>query len=78
MAGYLGVFPDEVVPGNGSIECIYWLARVLDPARVLIVEPTFSEYRQACVSAGAVCDSFLLREEDGFVLDAGRAAARGL
>jgi len=69
VAGYLGVFPDEVVPGNGSIETIYWLAVALRPARVLIVEPTFSEYRRAFTAAGAACDSYFLREDEGFALD---------
>lgn len=66
MAEYLCVFPDEVVPGNGSIELIYWLVAALNPAKALIVEPTFSEYRRACQAAGAICDSLMLKEEDGF------------
>lgn len=69
MAEYLGVLPDEVVPANGSIEAIYWLAATRRPRRVLIVEPTFSEYRRACEAAGARCHSFLLKEEEGFALD---------
>ncbi|MHB9052575.1 MAG: threonine-phosphate decarboxylase CobD [Thermoleophilia bacterium] len=72
MAAFLGVFPDEIVPGNGSIEVIYWLAQTLKPAKVLIVEPTFSEYRSACEAAGAGCDSFLLEEDCGFAFEAGR------
>jgi threonine-phosphate decarboxylase len=69
VAGYLGVFPDEVVPANGSIEAIYWLAALVRPQRVLIVEPTFSEYRRACEAAGAVCDRYSLPEADGFAID---------
>ncbi|RJQ46714.1 MAG: threonine-phosphate decarboxylase [Gaiellales bacterium] len=69
MAGYLGVFPDEVVPGNGSIEVIYWLAAHLKPRRVLIIEPTFSEYRRACEAVGARCDSLYLEGDDSFALD---------
>ena len=70
IAATLGVAAAEVVPGNGSIEVIYWLARVLAPRRVLIVEPTFSEYRRAC--AGARCVNFPLLEDEGFVLDVKR------
>ncbi|MHB1390061.1 MAG: threonine-phosphate decarboxylase CobD [Thermoleophilia bacterium] len=69
MADYLGVFPDEIVPGNGSIEVIYWLLRTLAPARALIVEPTFSEYRRACLAAGTAVDAWQLQEEDSFALD---------
>ncbi|MDO8735812.1 MAG: threonine-phosphate decarboxylase CobD [Thermoleophilia bacterium] len=77
VAGYLGVFPDEVVPGNGSIEVIYWMAAALRPRRVLIVEPTFSEYRRACESVGAICDAFPLRGEEGFAFDAERLDPQG-
>ncbi len=71
MADYLGVSPEEVVPGNGSSEVIYWLAALLSPRRVLIVEPTFSEYRRAAAGTGAACDSLLLAAESGFALDTG-------
>jgi len=77
VADYLGVLPDEIVPGNGSIEVIYWLARALTPRRVLIVEPTFSEYRRACEAVGADCDSLMLLEEENFILDAGRIEPEG-
>jgi threonine-phosphate decarboxylase len=77
VAGYLGVFPDEVVPGNGSIEVIYWLAVALKPRRVLVVEPTFSEYRRACVAAGASCDAYTLAEADNFVFETARLQPEG-
>lgn len=77
MATYLGVLPEEVVPANGSIEAIYWLAASFRPRRVLIVEPTFSEYRRACEAAGARCDSFFLKEEDDFELDTTRLKPDG-
>ena len=69
MAAYLGVSAAQVVPGNGSIEIIYWLIKAINPARALIVEPTFSEYRRACLSAGAACDSFSLQEDENFAFD---------
>ena len=77
IATHLGVFPDEVALGNGSIEIIYWLASVLRPRRVLIIEPTFSEYRRACEAAGAVCESFWLSGVEGFALDTGRINPAG-
>lgn len=76
-AAHMGVFPGELVLGNGSIELIYWLTAILSPARVLIVEPTFSEYRNACASVGADCESFMLSEEDGYVLDVDRLQPDG-
>lgn len=77
MADYLGVFPDEIVPGNGSIEVIYWMIRTLAPARALIVQPTFSEYRHACLAAGAACDSWELKEDESFALDVQRLRPDG-
>jgi threonine-phosphate decarboxylase len=68
-ARHLGISPREVVMGNGSIELIYWLALALEPRRVMVIEPTFSEYRRACQAAGARCDTLLLPEDGGFALD---------
>ncbi len=77
VADYLGVLPGEVVLGNGSTEIIYWLAAVLAPRRVLVIDPTFSEYRRACLAAGAEVSSLLLPEAAGFALDVGRVQSHG-
>ncbi len=77
VADFLGVAPAEVALGNGSIEIIYWLAALLGPRRVLIVEPTFSEYRTACQAAGAECESLMLAPADDFVLDVESVDPRG-
>ncbi len=77
VAEYLGVQPGEVVLGNGSSEIIYWLAAVLAPCRVLVIDPTFCEYRRACRAAGAEVRSQLLHEESGFALDASRIRPDG-
>jgi threonine-phosphate decarboxylase len=43
-----GIDPETILCGNGSIELIYLLARALRPRKILIPEPTFSEYERAC------------------------------
>ncbi len=43
-----GIDPETILCGNGSIELIYLIARALRPRRILIPEPTFSEYERAC------------------------------
>src|SRR5262245_48226186 len=55
LAGRLGVAPEDVVPGNGSIELIYLACRVLCPAggTVAVLTPTFEEYEQAASFVGA-------------------------
>lgn len=38
------VAKDNILPGNGSSELLYLLARILSPKQALIVQPNFSEY----------------------------------
>ena len=45
-----GVEPASIVCGNGSTELIYLMARALGPKKVLIPDPTFSEYERACAA----------------------------
>ncbi|MDN5347343.1 MAG: threonine-phosphate decarboxylase [Clostridia bacterium] len=69
LAAYLGVGIENVLAGNGAVEIIYLLLQTLRPRRVLIVEPTFSEYRRTAQIAGAEITTILLRPQDGFHLD---------
>ncbi|MDD7317795.1 MAG: aminotransferase class I/II-fold pyridoxal phosphate-dependent enzyme [Prevotella sp.] len=48
IAGRLGIMPDEVLPTNGATEAIYLVAAAYRGATSAIVEPTFSEYADAC------------------------------
>lgn len=56
LAAFHGLTPDEILPGNGSVELIRAIAlTVLEPGdRALIVGPTFGEYAQAVRLVGAV------------------------
>ena len=53
--------------GNGAVELIYLLCRVLSPRRVLIPAPTFSEYGAAARAAGLKIETILLDKEAGFI-----------
>ena len=55
--------------GNGAVELIYLLCRVLSPERVLLPEPTFGEYPAAARAAGLPVASFPLQEADQFQPD---------
>ena len=51
IARSTGLDPKMILCGNGSTELIYLVARALQPKRVLIPAPAFSEYERACISA---------------------------
>lgn len=53
VSEHTGVSPDSIICGNGSTELIYLIARALRPARVLIPQPTFSEYERAMKRQGS-------------------------
>ncbi|MDV2683401.1 threonine-phosphate decarboxylase CobD [Alkalihalophilus lindianensis] len=58
----LNVNDNEVIVGNGAAELIFHLAHLYQGKRVLIVEPTFSEYRDACHANHCYIDSLVLHE----------------
>ena len=60
---------ENLLIGNGAAELIFLLANVFQGKNVLIVDPTFSEYRTAAQVFGCRVDSFRLKEENGWKLD---------
>lgn len=48
LAPHEGAPPEHILTGNGSSELIWLVMRVLRPARVTLLGPTFSEYARAC------------------------------
>ncbi len=67
-ARFYGVPNDSLIAGNGSTELIYLIPRAFKPKKALIINPTFSEYKNALKIAGCGIDYFLMLEEDGFRL----------
>ncbi|MFN3395565.1 MAG: threonine-phosphate decarboxylase CobD [Thermodesulfovibrionales bacterium] len=70
ISRHLEINPQYIICGNGSTELIYLIVRALRPERVLIPEPTFSEYERAC----RLCNklevvSYELKEENNFRID---------
>jgi len=49
IARSTGIAPEHIICGNGSTELIYLAARSLQPKRVLMPSPTFSEYGKAVI-----------------------------
>jgi len=86
LADFLGSDPAGVALGNGAAELLWTLARVLirPASRVLIVEPTFAEFRAAAHCAGGRIFEWRARPEGDFAIDlsavvaAARACETGL
>ena len=76
LAKYHHLPTENLLVGNGSIEFIYLIARILRDKKVLIVVPAFSEYERALTIAGANIEFFSLGEADGFKVDSKKLAAR--
>ena len=70
LASFHGISPDNLIIGNGSIEFIYLIPRVLMSRNILIPVPSFSEYE---FSSRIQNNSTLFfvngREEDNFRMD---------
>ncbi|WP_157796487.1 threonine-phosphate decarboxylase CobD [Bacillus sp. FJAT-45037] len=62
VAVELGVNKTEVLVGNGAAELLFHIAHLYQGKKVLIPEPTFSEYRQACEANGCDIESLVLDE----------------
>lgn len=70
ISKHLDIDPRYILFGNGSTELIYLIVRVLRPKRVLIPEPTFSEYERACsLNNELQVMSYELKKEEDFDLD---------
>lgn len=69
LAEHVGVTADRIALGNGAAELMWTLVAALRPARVLIVEPTFSELRRAAAARGAAVDAWWARPDRGFAVE---------
>lgn len=58
IARVSGVEPENVMVTNGAVDAIYTVANVYSGARSAVLQPTFSEYADACVAAGHDVVSF--------------------
>lgn len=74
LANVLDVDPDELVLGNGAADLLWTIARMLlRPGRtVVIVEPTFSEFRAAARATGARIVELRTHATEGFHVDLAR------
>ncbi|RSL32061.1 pyridoxal phosphate-dependent class II aminotransferase [Salibacterium salarium] len=62
IADTLNVEPDQVLPGNGGAELIYAVARLFQQKKIVLIEPTFTEYRKALEANQATITSVYVSE----------------
>lgn len=60
---------EKITLGNGAVELLYVLCHQLQPKKVLIPAPAFSEYERAARSVGAQIEYHFLSPDDGFRFD---------
>lgn len=68
LATFWGIDPEQIVVGNGSTELIDALPRALGIHRLLVVQPTFSEYAAAMVRAGGQTAALYADRRDQYAL----------
>lgn len=61
-----GLEPEQVLAGNGAAELIFLIAQAYRGSKVLIMEPAFSEYREACEANDCEVEGLILEEEKGW------------
>jgi histidinol-phosphate aminotransferase len=71
LADHLGVPPTHLALGNGAADLLWTLARALvqPRTRVLIVEPTFGEFRAGAESSGGTIVEWRASAQDDFRID---------
>ncbi|MEC0373657.1 pyridoxal phosphate-dependent aminotransferase [Paenibacillus chibensis] len=69
LGGRLGLQPEQLCIGNGAAECMALILLGLQPRRVGIVEPCFSEYRQLSEQFGAQVLSVFGNRNSGWRAD---------
>lgn len=69
LADKLNLSYENIIVGNGSNELIFLLLRAYPESKVLIINPTYSEYERGARVSGANIEYLLLRWQDSFYLD---------
>lgn len=77
LANYHHIDPRNIILGNGSVELIYLISKVLGSSKTLIPSPTFIEYELAVLAAKGKPQFVRLLEKDHFQLNK-KEVLRGL
>jgi len=69
VSNFLGVNLSSVFVGNGLSQIIDLVSRSCNFKEAVIVNPTYSEYEQACLKAKIPVTNFAMKEKDNFTLN---------
>ncbi|WP_425446709.1 threonine-phosphate decarboxylase CobD [Dethiothermospora halolimnae] len=69
LSNHLNIKDNNIILGNGATELIYLFARATKPQRVLIIEPTFTEYKRGFRLAGSDIFSYISEEINDFKIN---------
>lgn len=69
ISGYTGAPADRILVGGGATEIISLFIQKLAPKRVMLINPTYSEYGREIGLEGGALVSYQLRQEDDFRLN---------
>lgn len=69
IANFENVPKDYIFCGNGASDIIFRLPLAIKPKKVMVLAPTFSDYERAVQSYGAEIFYYILKEENGFLVN---------
>ncbi|AOR24260.1 threonine-phosphate decarboxylase CobD [Clostridium taeniosporum] len=69
ISEYEGVNESYLILGNGAAEVLFNIVKALEPKKVLIPSPTFSEYKEAVECVNSEVELYNLKEEKFFCID---------
>lgn len=78
LSDFYDVPAENFVLGNGAAELFYVLFHIVQPKRVLLPVPSFSEYERASLAAGAEPVYLSLEEDNNFALDIENVELEGI
>lgn len=69
IAEYETTHVEHLILGNGATELIYLYARTIRPKKVLVIQPTFNEYKRAFKAVGSEIYEYIMDETNDFIID---------
>lgn len=76
ISRFVGVRPENIIVGNGAAELIGLYVDYIKPERVVVIEPTFSEYSRAALIRSIPVATLYLSKHSGFRIDSQEVCSR--